>query len=340
MKQLIKKAGLISFILSSKAVFAQDIINCNGTQGTMVQNCSVAQKELVSGIQPFDSGFYINYKMTCNRGGGPKLSKVKVMLENNHEVFLSYNTEAADVFVGTGKGPLIVLDSQSNELLNLRFKDCQLSFSNIRVEMGAAEKTRRQDEQTALRKGYADYLTSVTEQSNFNRPLMLNQQSTLYFRTKQRVDAQCLIETWSTDDIFDDVVADMITRFTASFGELSGAGLNCKEKTYPELTLAGMKCSIFNLAGVNGMLANQDLPKQNRYFFETCLGEINYLSLLHWFENQSKDLAEKIQNSHDSGFEDISKKLKLLKTDIDTLVSKSCTAETCQTKTISIDTIQ
>lgn len=321
---------------SNAAPIDQNLVSCSGNPGTMVQACSIANQEMAP-AQPYDSDFYVSYRMSCNRSyPGPKPSRVQVKLENGQALTLNYNEDAAEVLVGTGRGPLTLTDTLPNELKNYRFNTCDLVFTKVRVEMGAAERQRIEDEKKAVREAHLTYLENLNQQVEFNRPLLLSQQAGLYFRMKLRTDAACLISRWANDDLFAEVVEDMKEKFASSFGPLEASTLDCSSQVYPELEMGGMKCSLFKLEGVSAMLANPDLPPQNRFFFETCVAEKNYLALYEWYAARAPELEQKLQEIQALGISDLTAQAEDLADKVHALLAGSCTSTSCPTKDVPV----
>jgi hypothetical protein len=131
-------AGATSF-----AQINSNLIACQGIQGHLVNRCHLAQETVLARAQPYESEFRVDYRMTCNRNyRGPKASFTSVFLENGQALNLQYNYEGSNLLVGTGIGPLVLRDVKPVDLANMQFNECQLVFTNVKVQYSPTVSAR------------------------------------------------------------------------------------------------------------------------------------------------------------------------------------------------------
>ena len=88
--------------------------------------------------------------------------------------------------------------------------------------------------------------------------------------------------------------------------------------------------------GIQKQLAKA-IPQQDRFFYETCLVEINYNSLLSWFQSKKDELTQTIASVQIEGLEDIRQGLSDLASKVDSAVSKACSETTCEVVDAPVD---
>lgn len=334
-KIVLGSISAIALLLHSSIAFSgvsAERITCQGDQGNSVEKCSLTGSGELISAQSQESDFFVSYKMGCNRSyRGPKPSKIKLTL-NGRETVLNYNATEDRLFVGTGIGPVVLSDSQPNELNNYRANECSLVFSTVTAELSATEKAKLDAKKTEERLIYTTYLQNVREQAIFNQSLILNQQSNLYFRSGQRLQMGCLIQSWSADDLFAEVITDLKTKFDDKFGPFVVAEFEdiCATKKYPALSFNDMTCSEFSNEGIQKQLAKSDLKTDARFFFETCSTELTYNQLLDWYKNKKIELDAKIAETRSLLLPDVTLELEQIQIDITTIISVACSSNSCE----------
>lgn len=337
------KLFLATFLCLSGASAAQgsvhtNLISCQGTQGSLVNKCQVAQETVLAAVQPYESDFRVDYRMTCNRNyRGPKPSFSSLILENGQSLALQYNFEGSNLLVGTGNGPLILRDAKPIDLSNLQFNGCELVFTKVTASPSARVLAEREAEKARQRAVRTEYLRLTREQVELNSDQLVGQQSNLYFRTGQRIASACLIRRYETDPIYQDLIADLRNSYVATFGsDASVTAEECASRSLPKVSLRGLTCDLFTVEGIQKQLA-RGIPAEDRFFYESCQIELNYTALLDWFDQKKTELSKVIAEVEAEGLADIRAELEGVFRKVDSALGSSCSESSCQVVDVAVE---
>lgn len=132
------RRSLLALALFASPAAAEVLLNVNlmrcELQGGLQRNCAVPQGLELLAQQEVESDFYVYYTLSCDRNySGPQPSRIQLGLDSGLPFTLNYKDSQNRAMVGTGFGPLVLSDSFPKELEYRSFKECQLSFSEVRA---------------------------------------------------------------------------------------------------------------------------------------------------------------------------------------------------------------
>ncbi len=152
----------VSSIASAETILSRNIIMCDVVNGFQ-RYCKLPERLELIPRQNIESEFYVSYKMTCDRRySGPQASKIQLQLDTGAPFTLNFHDVQNQVLVGTGQGPLSLVDSFPKELANRSFLDCQLSFTEIRAIPSSRVRSVWQTELNGLEALLSSKLALIT----------------------------------------------------------------------------------------------------------------------------------------------------------------------------------
>ncbi len=265
----------LAFSLPMEASVDENQIQCSNHAGGGVSSCAVNQNAILAEVQPYESDFLINYKMTCNRNfRGPRPSFIGVFVEGGGSLSLQYNFEGNDLLVGTGMGPLVLRDTKPFDLITYQFKDCQLVFNKIVTRPSAKMQLAWSQTEAAY-----DALLAEKELKSNEMSRIISKLSSL---AGDKDSFNCLVSKSQEDPLLVGIFKDLKSEYENLYGAFESIGTQCGSDA------------------VNSLSLNIDFCRSHpgdldSYF---CVVFDKYSQLEHWYDSALEKIEDiKMQNN-------------------------------------------
>ena len=172
------------------------------------------------------------------------------------------------------------------------YKACENPIFGVKRYNWCDDKSKPIYKTCELRKNRGEietFVTEVTTNIDFQAELYATNLANFVVRSQDKASLSCLIDRYSSIQIYENVVNDLIEKFEVSFGEPYQKDYYADKcvsglQTPADLTYLDLQCSTLSSSQIREGIANSDEDRKLKRFYQDCFAQKAYLLPLSWFQ--------------------------------------------------------
>ncbi len=171
---------------------------------------------------------------------------------------------------------------------------CKNSSCRVLKYKSCEDPLKERNKTCQIRKT-ATEISAYIDANAANIPLLSQQlataQGNYIFGSKQSKLASCFIQRYIGDILYEDIVPELKSNYSAMFGlEFDASKFDCNNADEKiEYTFQSKTCQNISVAEVSAKLTLPTLSTNERYFYELCQQRLNADSIAEWFKFQANE---------------------------------------------------